>query len=619
MTLPSSLRRPLTLHSVGNIDWKTTPPDTLQDVKPVDKGLSPDSCSTLVVRSEDVINWKDVPTGAVIDVCEMEVRRTVPKSPYNAAAFKRYLRSHPDRQFATKVVKQIIEGCSLNYVGPRDVFINSPDCAADDCLALREEMLEGVVRGWYLGPFSRPPFPNSWCSDQTRCIPRFRIPKSKWTPNDGKKRDISHYSFESDGIPSVNEATIRDTPSMEYFQTQGIANGILRAGMGCSTFAWDVPHAYPTLKTKPDDWSQCCVRLGNEFFISMVNDFGAVQSGDDWSRMSLAIQYIISTTAAPEPDFYVDNFYHFFSNKVPGHEANRLVAVIKSVTDELGVSRHEEQFGTKFEALGWRWDTEAMCVELKPERRDLVLQILSEVPVGRFTLGKLNSLIGVLFHLSRVLPEGRAFLGRCIASQTAARRAGRRKTSSITVEHLMLDVTFWTKVVPTIPARRLLFEADWAGGEDVRVYTDASGWGYGAVNITTCEYVFGPWPDDILEAAKRSFAVSMPWLETLAVVMAARAWASRWAGQRVRMLVDCKPAVLAINRNYSSNKEMLRLLRNLNAVSIAQTFVVRADRVAGIFNTLADPLSRNNIQEFHDACSVPFSMVTRPFSAILDF
>ena len=147
MTLPSSLRRPPTLHSVSNIDWKTIPPDTLQDVKPVDTVLPPGSCSTLVVRSEDVISWKNVPTGAVIDVCEVEVRRTVPKSPYNAAAFKRHLRSHPDRRFAAKVVKQIIEGCSLNYVGPRDVFINSPDCAADDLLALREEMLAGVVRG----------------------------------------------------------------------------------------------------------------------------------------------------------------------------------------------------------------------------------------------------------------------------------------------------------------------------------------------------------------------------------------------------------------------------------------------------------------------------------------
>ena len=574
---------------------------------------------TPIVRAAGVRRWSDVPTGSLIDVCAFDVRQSVPKSSYEVKVFERMLKSHPDRQFVGKVVRQLVHGSPLNYDGPREVFVNCPDCSAEDVGPLREEMLAGVVRGWYLGPFTRPPFPNSWCADQTRCVPLFCIPKSKWTPEDGKMRTISNYSFECAGVPSVNGATRRDEPQMEYFQAQGISKAIIRAGQGCLVYCWDVPSAYKTLFTQPSDWSQCCFRLGDEFFVSMVNDFGSVHAGDEWHRFALAIQFILGQTAAPKPKFYVDNFFHFFSNSMPSHEADRLVGVIRSTTDELGVRRHEEQYGSKFDALGWHWDTASMCVALKPERRRLVLRVLKDATTDKFTLGKLNSLIGVLFHLSRVLPEGRAFLGRCIAVQTSAKRAHRRKQSAVSGTKLMLDVRFWIATVPTIPSRRLLFDAEWTNGEDVRVYTDASSWGYGAVNITNSQYVYGPWPEHILEKSRRAQALSMPWLEMLAVVMAARTWAPNWAGKRVLALVDCQPAVLAINKNYSADCRMLNLLRNLNTLSIAHAFVIRADRVAGAFNELADPLSRNQLQEFLDRCSTQFSMATPPSSAILAY
>lgn len=586
---------------------------------PVTQTVDTSERTAPTVHAANVRNWSDVSTGSVIDVCDFDVRQYLPKSSYNVEGFERMLKSHPDRQFVGKVVNQLKHGSPLNYEGPRDIFINCPDCSAEDEAPLREEMLAGVVRGQYLGPFTRPPFPNSWCSDQARCVFSFCIPKSKWTPNDGKIRAISHYSFECDGVPSVNGATRRDEPQMVYFQAQGIAAAILKAGRGCMVYCWDVPGAYKTLYTQPSDWSQCCFRLGNEFFVSMVNDFGSIHAGDEWHRFALAIQYILGKTAAPEPKFYVDNFFHFFPNSMPSHEAKRLVGVIRSTTDELGIRRHEEQYGSKFDALGWHWDTASMCVALKPERRQLVTRILKEAMTDKFTLGKLNSLIGVLFHLSRVLPEGRAFLGRCIAVQTSAKKSRRRKWSAIKDARLMLDVRFWIAIVPTIPSRRLLFDAEWTGGEDVRVYTDASTWGYGAVNITNSEYVYGPWPAQVLEKSKRARALSMPWLEMLAVVMAARTWAPGWTGKRVLALVDCQPAVLSINKNYSTDSEMLNLLRNLNALSISNTFVIKADRVAGVFNDLADPLSRNHLQEFLDRCSTPFSMATPPSPAILAF
>jgi hypothetical protein len=90
----------------------------------------------------------------------------------------------------------------------------------------------------------------------------------------------------------------------------------------------------------------------------------------------------------------------------------------------------------------------------------------------------------------------------------------------------------------------------------------------------------------------------MPYYELYAIVIAALNWGEKWRGQRVIFMCDCAPVVAAVNAGRAHNRAMTRLLRLLSDTAVHNQWEWRCVWVKGESNTLADPLSRGNIQLF---------------------
>ena len=90
----------------------------------------------------------------------------------------------------------------------------------------------------------------------------------------------------------------------------------------------------------------------------------------------------------------------------------------------------------------------------------------------------------------------------------------------------------------------------------------------------------------------------MPYLELLAVAMAAATWGSLWKGRRILFHNDCEPVVSACNKGTSKSPILMRLIRTLHYIAATHQFEFRLVHIAGVTNVLADALSRGEQDHF---------------------
>lgn len=89
-----------------------------------------------------------------------------------------------------------------------------------------------VDEGRVIGPWTRPPFPNSWCDKQALVCRTFCIPKNSLTPEDGLIRIIFDKSY-----LSINSITPRADSGTPYYTFKSFLDKVANAGRGC-LFSW---------------------------------------------------------------------------------------------------------------------------------------------------------------------------------------------------------------------------------------------------------------------------------------------------------------------------------------------------------------------------------------------
>ena len=82
------------------------------------------------------------------------------------------------------------------------------------------------------------------------------------------------------------------------------------------------------------------------------------------------------------------------------------------------------------------------------------------------------------------------------------------------------------------------------------------------------------------------------------MVMGCVIWGRQWRNQRVTAHCDNEAAVNVINSGYSSDPQMMQLLRSLFFITAWHSITIRAVHIPGRDNTLADAISRNHMELF---------------------
>ena len=94
------------------------------------------------------------------------------------------------------------------------------------------------------------------------------------------------------------------------------------------------------------------------------------------------------------------------------------------------------------------------------------------------------------------------------------------------------------------------------------------------------------------------------YLELFGVTAAVLAWISRFRNRRIILFCDNKSVVDMINYTTTSCKNCMVLIRILVLKGLLENVRIFARHVKGSKNCLADSLSRDKINYFHELCSI---------------
>ena len=130
----------------------------------------------------------------------------------------------------------------------------------------------------------------------------------------------------------------------------------------------------------------------------------------------------------------------------------------------------------------------------------------------------------------------------------------------------------------------------WDSSDKLELYTDAAdSLGFGA--FFGSKWCYGKWPDNWLH---QNIAI----LEFYPIVLSLYLWGHQMRKRCILFLTDNEALVYVINKQSCKDKNLMFYVRKLVLVCLQNNILFKAKHVRGVYNTLADSLSRLQLGTF---------------------
>jgi hypothetical protein len=504
-----------------------------------------------------------------------------------------YAAAYPSR--VKFMLRSITHGADINFRGRRDIVRECRNPASTEDPIIRELMSakiqKDVAAGKKLGPYASPPFRYYWVSPIRGVL------------KEGKKIRVVHNLSYPHGGESVNTG-IPDEPC-ELARFDDATDAIRRMGRGCFLIKLDVEAAYKQVPVRFEDWCLLIFKWMDMYYIDITLPMGLKPSCMIWEYYATALEWIFKRCLGIEVVVhYIDDFLFVVKLKETGvAQLRRALQICERLGLPMAVEKTEGPT-TRLTFLGIEIDTEAMMIRLPEEQLLKLNQLLSTWEnKTRASKSDLRSLSGYLNFICKVVRAGRTFARRIIDHSNSLK--GKPQDNYPLSEEVQQDIRWWKNVLPTIPSHSVLYEAEWAAAPLMELFTDACDeYGYGA--CYQGKWFKAPWTAAEIEYSLREHAErksrSMPFLEMLGLLYAVASFGRHWQGKKITFRSDCLPVVQAIEKGSTNKRKLMQLLRHLHALAAQYSFEFRCVHVKGADNSLADALSRDDVQKFFRLC-----------------
>ncbi|KAM9316824.1 uncharacterized protein PAF06_007914 [Gastrophryne carolinensis] len=243
--------------------------------------------------------------------------------------------------------------------------------------------------------------------------------------------------------------------------------------------------------------------------------------------------------------------------------------------------------------LGIEIDSQAGVCRLPLVKvRDLLQELQGALLVKKVTLRQLQSVLGKLNFVCKVLPMGRVFSRRLSLATAGVKEAHHfiRLTGG-----LKEDLRMWVSFLSSFNG--LVYWLDPVReNREVGLFTDAAGsTGFGA--YFAGRWCATPWPERVRSSSDiRNLAL----LELFPVVVALALWGEDLQNKSVLFHSVNMAVVSAINAQTASSPPVVKLLRQLVLSCLQYNILFRAVHVPGVANGIADALSRFQMDRFRE-------------------
>ena len=442
---------------------------------------------------------------------------------------------------------------ALNYADAVDTYI---------CKELR--------LGSLIGPFTANPLPNDVIISPLQSVAK------KNTANPTARRIVVDLSFPkgksvNDGIP--RDMYLGEETHLTYPSVDNLIRQIQSIGPGCLIFKVDSARAFRQLLFLcPRDLGLCAFAWREQLFLDIAFPFGLRSACLNCQRVADAICRIYRNRHGSHLVGYIDDFAAAQPHDLADEGYHYLITLLR---DELGIELSMDKCmppSTHQIFLGLELDTVLMSLTIPQHKLDKAAEEIRKWRSRTSSSKKqLQSLLGLLIHITSAVVPGRRFVARLIDLIKLDKQ-------SIVLDHAFkLDLRWWDKFMTDYNGRSLIQDTQFSACDSV-LATDSCLTGMGAMT-SKGHYCHALFPEAI---SKLKLHISA--LELLVIVVACRLWGHLWPRSKLVVRCDNEAACHAVNNGRSCCPFMQAALRNLWLVEAQHSFTLRCIHIAGIDN-----------------------------------
>ena len=562
------------------------------------------------------------------------------KSPFNVSSFKALAAKVKDQV----LVKRVVDGLEFGHVsrfsapGLDAIFLDFTKPSKSSVGLFKATTLQAYrdAGGYVVGPFNRPPFPNSVNKNQPSINHSFDIPKDRWKEwQPGMSRRFIIHGSDPEFI-SYNALQPRQAADRPYYTPAKHHSKTARAGRNALGAMVDMRFCYLNFVSRLSEWHrQCVLDEEGQFYVFPGGMFGSVSAGDiAHSFMTVVRDILHEVFHLRNVDIYCDNFDNI-TPALPSGEpdyarANREWKLLIKVLSELGIPLHEHVPPTRAwgctnelgvdidDHLGWGGRTFPTMAVWVPERKRVRLGELAKkwASLKKFDCSTIAKMVGIFMSLECVLKCLNVFLSQLVNWQTACEKRVRESASRLSrksaifpngcVGRVLLNMVDFLRrrdwTVPLIDweacykAQETVVFADAAVPKEFGLAYSEGVWGKAAVSFSSKFFLASSFSSEVIDQAKRRKALSSPYLELENYVSTLISIAKSLKTRRILLVGDCKTALDWLVSCSPIDQVARALLDTLITAQLDLGFVFRVERRARSdkFVSFADMLSRNH-------------------------
>ena len=451
---------------------------------------------------------------------------------------------------------------------------------------------EEIRLGGLTGPYDKVPW---WDAVISPLMTAPKKPSSRRTVFDASFGDNS-LNNSTPGDVYLGQPCVYTFPKIDDFRRM-----ILRCGRGCYLFKRDLSRYFLQIPLDPVEYHRVGLIWRGLIFFFIGLAFGLRHSGLQGQKLTDALSWIHRRLGLETPagkQFNVVNY----SDDLGGCEteldrAIESFTLLKVLMDDLGLEesvKKAEAPAQEMIYLGVMFDTVNMEMRVPPEK---LAEIKSEIGgwsrKSTITRKNLQSLLGKLFWVSRVVRLARIFMGRLLQQLRDMSNMGENKKVRLS-DNSRKDLKWWSRYLEHFNGITMIIEEDpftlelsqmldrphdvYAGDATP---VGGGGW-YGK------EY----W-SQMLPRYLQDPATPIHIKEFWVLIVSARLWGEDWSGRAVTLFCDNEAVVQSINHKKPRDSELLSLLREFFFIAVSFKFIPVVRRVSTKDNHLADHISRN--------------------------
>ena len=498
-------------------------------------------------------------------------------TPIHTFALASELVGHPDKQFCLELINSFATGFDIGYRGPDFMQLSSNLKSATDCPeAIFSCIIKELKSQRIAGPFQQIPLANF------RTSPIGAVPKK-----DGTFRMITDLS--SPTGTSINDYISNEESTVSFTGFDAAVDIVSKLGPGAKMGKLDIKSAFRNCPVRREDWHLLGFSFCNLFFVDLCLPFGLRSSVNRFTRLSDTLTWILkSNYGVSNLVHYLDDFFLAANTSADCESDMNLTC---EVFQKLGVPLAPEKiFGpvSSLTYLGIVIDSQKMEIRLPADKFEELLSSLRQWQcVKKCTKRDLLSLIGKLSFASKVIPAGRTFLRRLIDLSTTVTKLHHRISLN---KEARLDIEWWIEFLPSWNGCYKIPDFLVTPAPSIDLYTDASGeLGFGI-------FFDGKWLSVPWHQAFQSRSIQ--WKELFPIYVSLLIWGPSLCGKKIVFHCDNLAVVNIWSSKTSKCKEIMRLMRRMFYLSAQHQFSVNVAHIVGTDNSIADSLSRFQMERF---------------------